>query len=156
MENERKDIRTLAKKYEKLQTLMNYINKETLMQQFGKESSNKASGIDQVTKDEYGANLEANIEELLKRMKTFSYRPQPVRRTYIPKANGKLRPLGIPAFEDKLVQGCMAYVLNEIYETKFLDCSYGFRENRNCFWHSLLQSFKNFFFYLTKFFMNFI
>ena len=91
MENERKDIRTLAKKYEKLQTLMNYINKETLMQQFGKESSNKASGIDQVTKDEYGANLEANIEELLKRMKTFSYRPQPVRRTYIPKANGKLR-----------------------------------------------------------------
>ena len=119
MENERKDIRTLAKKYEKLQTLMNYINKETLMQQFGKESSNKASGIDQVTKDEYGANLEANIEELLKRMKTFSYRPQPVRRTYIPKANGKLRPLGIPAFEDKLVQGCMAYVLNEIYETKF-------------------------------------
>ena len=66
MENERKDIRTLAKKYEKLQTLMNYINKETLMQQFGNESSNKASGIDQVTKDEYGANLEANIEELLK------------------------------------------------------------------------------------------
>ena len=141
MENERKDIRTLAKKYEKLQTLMNYINKETLMEQFRKESSNKASGVDEVTKDKYGLNLEENIDDLLKRMKSFSYRPQPVRRTYIPKANGKLRPLGIPAFEDKLVQGCMAYVLNEIYETKFLNCSYGFRENRNC--HMAIEEINN-------------
>ena len=141
MENERKDIRTLAKKYAKLQTLMNYINKETLMEQFRKESSNKASGVDKVTKDKYGLNLEENIDDLLKRMKSFSYRPQPVRRTYIPKANGKLRPLGIPAFEDKLVQGCMAYVLNEIYETKFLNCSYGFRENRNC--HMAIEEINN-------------
>lgn len=141
MENERKDIRTLAKKYAKLQTLMNYINKETLMEQFRKESSNKASGVDKVTKEEYGLKLEENIDDLLKRMKSFSYRPQPVRRTYIPKANGKLRPLGIPAFEDKLVQGCMAYVLNEIYETKFLDCSYGFRENRNC--HMAIEEINN-------------
>ena len=141
MENERKDIRTLAKKYAKLQTLMNYINKETLMKQFRKESSNKASGVDKVTKDEYELNLEENIDNLLARMKSFSYRPQPVRRTYIPKANGSKRPLGIPAFEDKLVQGCMAYVLNEIYETKFLDCSYGFRENRNC--HMAIEEINN-------------
>lgn len=141
MENERKDIRTLAKKYVKLQTLMNYINKETLMEQFRKESSNKASGIDKVTKDEYGLNLEGNIDNLLARMKSFSYRPQPVRRTYIPKANGGKRPLGIPAFEDKLVQGCMSYVLNEIYETKFLNCSYGFRENRNC--HMAIEEINN-------------
>ena len=141
MGNERKDIRTLAKKYAKLQTLMNYINKETLMEQFRKECSSKASGIDKVTKDEYGLNLEENIDNLLSRMKSFSYRPQPVRRTYIPKANGGKRPLGIPAFEDKLVQSCMAYVLNEIYETKFLDCSYGFRENRNC--HMAIEEINN-------------
>ena len=141
MGNERKDIRTLAKKYAKLQTLMNYINKETLMEQFRKENSSKASGVDKVTKDEYGLNLEENIDNLLTRMKSFSYRPQPVRRTYIPKANGGKRPLGIPAFEDKLVQGCMAYVLNEIYETKFLDCSYGFRENRNC--HMAIEEINN-------------
>ena len=141
MENERKDIRTLAKTYKKLQTLMNYINKEALIKQFRKESSNKASGIDNITKEEYGLNLEDNIDDLLKRMKSFAYRPQPVRRTYIPKVNGKLRPLGIPAFEDKLVQGCMAYVLNEIYETKFLNCSYGFRENRNC--HMAIEEINN-------------
>ena len=93
---------------------MNYINKETLMEQFRKENNKKASGVDKVTKDEYGLNLEENIDNLLTRMKSFSYRPQPVRRTYIPKANDGKRPLGIPAFEDKLVQGCMAYVLNEI------------------------------------------
>ena len=141
MVNERKDIRTLAKKYEKLQTLMNYINKETLMEQFRKESSNKACGVDKVIKDEYGLNLEENIDKLLAKMKSFSYRPQPVRRTYIPKSNGGKRPLGIPAFEDKLVQGCMSYVLNEIYETKFLDCSYGFRENRNC--HMAIEEINN-------------
>ncbi len=61
MENERKDIRTLAKKYDKLQTLMNYINKETLVEQFKKEDSNKASGVDKITKVEYGLKLEEHI-----------------------------------------------------------------------------------------------
>lgn len=133
MENKRKDIRTLAKKYDKLQTLMCYVNKETLMEQHKKQMRGKASGIDGITKEQYNENAENNIEDLLVRMKKFSYRPQAVKRVYIPKTGSdKLRPLGIPAYEDRLVQGCMAYVLNEIYETKFLDCSYGFRPNRNC------------------------
>lgn len=133
MENKRKDIQTLARKYPKLQTLMNYINKETLKEQFNKELNGKATGVDNVTKEDYGINLDNNLDNLLSRMKSFSYRPQAVKRVYIPKTgSNKLRPLGIPAFEDKLVQGAMSYVLNEIYETKFLDCSYGFRPKRNC------------------------
>ena len=133
MENERKDIRELAIKHNRLQTLMHYVNKETLIQAHNKQVIGKASGVDKVTKETYEEHLEENIDNLLMRMKKFSYKPQPVRRTYIPKpGSDKMRPLGIPAYEDKLVQWCMTQVLNEIYETKFLDCSYGFRPNRNC------------------------
>ncbi|MBU3221104.1 reverse transcriptase, partial [Clostridium algidicarnis] len=68
-------------------------------------SGNKATGVDKVTKKEYEANLEGNIDDLLNRMKVFKYRPQPVRRVYIEKAgSNKKRPLGIPAYEDKIVQ----------------------------------------------------
>ena len=133
MENERKDIRELAIKHKKLQTLMHYVNKETLRQAHYKQLIGKASGVDKITKEIYEEHLEENIDNLLMKMKKFSYKPQPVRRTYIPKpGSDKMRPLGIPAYEDKLVQWCMTQVLNEIYETKFLDCSYGFRPNRNC------------------------
>lgn len=132
MESERRDIRSQSIKYKKLQTLVYHINKESLIKEHHKQITNKASGIDKMTKEKYEENLYNNIEELIQRMKTFSYKPQAVRRTYIPKANGKLRPLGIPAYEDKLVQGVMANILNEIYEPRFLNCSYGFRPNRNC------------------------
>ena len=132
MTNERKDISYQIEHEYKLQTLMHKVNKETLKEQHRKQIKNKASGIDNVTKEKYDEDLDNNLDKLLTNMKTFSYVPQPVRRTYIPKANGKLRPLGIPAYEDRLVQGTMAEVLNEIYENIFLDCSYGFRPNRNC------------------------
>ena len=132
MENERKDIRYYAQKNIRIENLIHLVNKETLKEQHWKQQRNKASGIDKITKDEYEINLESNIDNLISRMKKFSYKPMPVKRTYIPKANGKLRPLGIPAYEDKLVQGVIANILNEIYECKFLDCSYGFRPNRNC------------------------
>lgn len=113
-------------------SLIHLVNKETLKQQHRKQICGKASGIDKVTKEEYEINLDENLENLVIRMKKFQYKPLPVRRTYIPKSNDKVRPLGIPAYEDKLVQGVIANILNQIYECKFLDCSYGFRENRNC------------------------
>ena len=111
---------------------MHKVNKETLKEQHRKQLANKASGVDKVTKEQYNEHLEENIDLVLTKMKSFSYKPLPVRRTYIPKANGKMRPLGIPAYEDRLVQGVMADVLNEIYENIFLDCSYEFRPKRNC------------------------
>ena len=89
--------------------------------------------IDKVTKEEYGKNLDENIDNLLARMKTFSYRPQPVRRTYIEKeGKNEKRPLGIPAYEDRLVEGVIAEILGTIYHSKFYDFSYGFREGMDC------------------------
>lgn len=132
MENARKDIKQISIKHKRVQTLMNYVNKETLKIQHEKQQKGKATGVDQITKEEYGENLEENLDNLISKMKTFSYRPQAVKRTYIPKANGKLRALGIPAYEDKLVQGAMAEVLNKVYEPRFLECSKGFRPQRSC------------------------
>lgn len=117
--------------YEKVQNLMRNVNEVTLMEAHRKQLRKKAAGVDGVTKDVYEENVEQSIQNLVKKMKTFSYHPQPVRRTYIPKANGKMRPLGIPAYEDKLVQSVMADILSAVYEPRFLDCSYGFREGRN-------------------------
>ena len=132
MEHERKDIKYQVQHGYKLYTLIHYVNKETLLKQHIKQRTGKSTGIDKITKEEYEKELYSNIDNLLERMKKFSYKPQPVKRVFIPKQNGKLRPLGIPSYEDKLVQGVMAEILNEIYECKFLDCSYGFRPNRNC------------------------
>ena len=132
METKRKDIKYQLQQGYKLQTIMHYVNRETLIKQHDKQQTRKASGIDDITKDKYEKNLEVNIENLLTRMKRFSYRPKPVRKTYIPKSNGKLRGLGIPCYEDKLVQGAMADVLTEIYENIFFDFSYGFRTKKNC------------------------
>ena len=117
----------------KLQTLMHLVNKTTLKEVHKKQETGKASGIDKVTKTIYDKNLDENIDNLLARMKTFSYRPQPVRRTYIEKeGKNEMRPLGIPAYEDRLVQGVIAEILNIVYEPKFYDFSYGFREARDC------------------------
>lgn len=132
METKRKDIKYQIQQGYKLQTIMHYVNRETLIKQHEKQQLGKASRIDGVTKEDYDENLEVNIAKLLTRMKNFSYKPRPVRKTYIPKANGKLRGLGIPCYEDKLVQGAMADILNEIYENIFLDISYGFRPKKNC------------------------
>lgn len=133
MVNDYTRIAKQQEKYGTVQGLMSYINQESLKEQHRKQERRKAVGIDGVTKEEYGKNLEENTKELIERMKKFSYRPQSIRRVYIPKpGSDKRRPLGIPAYEDKLVQGVMAEILNQIYERIFLDMSYGFRPNRSC------------------------
>ena len=137
MENEKREITRIALKYEKVQNLMKYVNENTLKEMYKRQPKNKAVGIDGMTKEMYGEHLEDNIDKLIHDMKQFSYRPYPVRKTYIPKGNGKLRGLGIPSFEDKMVQGVFKEILEAIYETKFLDSSFGFRPNRGC--HDAIQ-----------------
>lgn len=90
-----------------------------------------AAGIDGETWRHYGENLESNLQDLAGRLKRGAYRAKPVRRAYIPKADGRPRPLGVPALEDKIVQRAVVEVLNAIYETDFLGFSYGFRPGRS-------------------------
>lgn len=113
-------------------SLASLITEEFLERSFHELNKHRATGIDGVSLEEYGKALKENIHNLYERMKRFSYRPQPVRRVGIPKANGKLRMLGIPAVEDKIVQRAIAQILEAIYEPAFLDMSYGFRPNRSC------------------------
>ena len=116
----------------KFNNLMHMINKGSLRECFKRLARDKAAGVDRMTKEEYGMNLEDNLEELIMKMKQMSYRPQPVRRTYIPKIGGKRRPLGIPALEDKMVQMAFTMILEAIYEVDFCDNSYGYRKGRSC------------------------
>lgn len=116
----------------KFNNLIHMLNEISLRECFYLLKKDKAPGIDDVTFVEYEENLEANIKDLVARMKRFSYRPQAVRRVYIPKTNGKWRPLGIPALEDKIVQMGIARILTAIYEADFVDFSYGFRPGKSC------------------------
>src|SRR5215470_687149 len=86
-----------------------------------------APGVDAVTWASYGEELEANLRDLADRLNRGAYRAKPVRRVYIPKPDGRQRPLGVTALEDKIVQGSATQVLNAVYETDFLGFSYGFR-----------------------------
>ena len=90
-----------------------------------------AAGVDGETWQHYGQDLEANLQDSSGRLKRGAYRAKPVRRAYIPKADGRQRPLGVPALEDKIVQRAVVEVLNAIYETDFLGFSYGFRPGRS-------------------------
>lgn len=114
------------------------INKELLMECHKTMDGKKAVGIDGVTKEDYGRNLEENLDKLVGRLKQKSYKPQPARRVEIPKDNGKTRPLSIYCYEDKLVQEALKRVLEAVFEPHFYDEMWGFRPNRGC--HKAIQS----------------
>lgn len=122
----------------KFNNLMYLLNVANLRECFYLLKKDKASGIDGVSLEDYEKSLEANLTELVARMKRWSYSPKAARRVYIPKADGRERPLGIPSVEDKVVQMGIARILEAIYEADFLECSYGFRPNRSC--HDALSS----------------
>jgi len=113
-------------------SLYHLINEDLLRECHQELDGKKATGVDNVTKAEYEAKIDANLKELVERLKRKSYKPQASLRVYIPKANGKMRPLGIAAYEDKLVQSALGRILMAVYEPKFLNFMYGFRPKLGC------------------------
>jgi len=111
-------------------SLYHYLNEELLTQCHQQLKADSAAGIDRITKEAYSTNLSENIHRLTESLKQHSYKPQPVKRVYIPKGASR-RPLGIPAYEDKIVQAGVTRILQAIYEADFLSCSYGFRPNKS-------------------------
>ena len=121
-----------------LTTLSHYIDIEWLREAYRRTRKDGAVGVDKKTASEYAENLEGNLRSLLERMKSGSYKAPPVRRVYIPKPDGRQRPLGIPTLEDKVLQRAVLMALEPIYEQDFRDCSYGFRPKRGA--HDALES----------------
>ena len=141
VETKLKRIAEKARKDPKCQftSLFHLMNFDLLWGCFWELKKCKASGIDQVTKDTYAENLMGNLDDLIGRLHRMAYIPQPVLRVYIPKpGSDKMRPLGIPALEDKLVQSGLSKILKAIYEQDFIEDSYGFRPNRGC--HDALRT----------------
>ena len=122
-----------------LSTLAHHMDLEWLREAYARTRKDGAVGVDGQTAADFAANLEENLQSLLERAKSGSYRAAPVRRVHIPKGSGKeTRPLGIPTFEDKVLQRAVVMLLQPVYEQDFLDCSYGFRPGRSA--HQALQS----------------
>jgi len=132
MSTETNRLSELAKEDPKRQffSIAHLITPEKMYAAFLSLRKDASAGVDGVTYKEYEKDAARNIRELHQRLKDGKYRAQPLRRVYIPKENGKQRPISIPALEDKLVQRVMVEILNAIYEQDFLDCSYGFRPGR--------------------------
>ncbi len=114
-----------------LTTLAHHIDVEWLREAYRRTRKDGATGIDGQSAQEYAEGLEQRLESLLERAKTGRYRAPPVRRVHIPKDSRETRPLGIPTFEDKVLQRAVAMVLEAVYEQDFLECSYGFRPGRS-------------------------
>lgn len=127
----------------KFTSLIHHINEENLLQCYSELKRNKACGIDGVTLEKYGNDLNKNIKLLVEKLKTKKYRHRPVRRVYIPKPEkSEKRGLGIPTLEDKLVQLMAKKILEPIFESQFLECSYGFRPNLS--YHTAILGFTHY------------
>ncbi len=123
----------------KFTSLYHLMNEEHLRECFKRLRKDAAAGIDKMTKEKYAENLDSNLSNLTERLHRMAYRPQPVRRKYIPKpGSDKQRPLGIPCLEDKLAQAGLVRILEAVYEQDFIGDSYGFRPKRNC--HQALRA----------------
>ena len=133
-------IATLARRIRgaALCTLAHFIDQAFLREAYRRTRKDGALGIDHQTAEAYAEDLEGNLHSLLNRAKSGMYRAPAVRRVHIPKGErGQTRPIGIPTFEDKVLQRAVCMVLEGVYEQEFLDCSYGFRPGRSA--HQALE-----------------
>jgi RNA-directed DNA polymerase len=125
-----------------LQTLAHYIDVNWMREAYRRTRKDGALGVDGQSAEQYAEHLEDNLQSLLDRAKTGRYRAPPVRRVHIPKGDGtETRAIGIPTFEDKVLQRAVAMVIGEVYEQSFRDFSYGFRPRRSA--HQALQAIRN-------------
>lgn len=128
---ERVNVAARRSRQTRFTALLHHVDEAALLRAFRRQRRAASAGVDGMTVEAYEQELERNLRDLCDRVHSGRYRPQPVRRTYIPKADGGRRPLGVPALEDKIVQGAVAEVLSAIYEADFLGFSYGFRPHRS-------------------------
>ena len=135
---ERVQVAARQSRQTRFSALLHHVDEAALMRAFRRQRRAAAAGVDGMTVERYERDLERNIRDLCDRVHSGRYRPQPVRRTFIPKADGGQRPLGVPTLEDKIVQGAVAEVLSAIYEVDFVGFSYGFRPRRSA--HHALQA----------------
>lgn len=122
-----------------LWSLSRFIDVDWLKEAYRRTRKDGATGVDGTTADEYATRLDENLAALLGRAKSGSYQAPPVKRAHIPKGDGETRPIGIPTFEDKLLQRAVVMALEPVYEQEFYDCSYGFRPKRGV--HDALDTF---------------
>jgi len=141
------DVRTKQQRIAKLAGLMPeagftslayYIDLEWMYEAYKRVRKDGAAGVDEVTAEEYEKGLDGNLRSLLERFKSGRYYAPPVKRVYIPKGDGRKRPIGIPALEDKILQRAVVMVLEPLFETDFLEVSYGFRPDRSV--HDALEA----------------
>lgn len=133
-------VRERAKQHPdaRFHSLAHRLDQEALRRAYVRIRKDAVVGVDGITKEQYGQQLESNLQRLHERLKAKQYRHQPILRVHIPKAPGKTRPIGISSTEDKIVQGALCEVLAAIFEQDFLDCSFGFRPERSA--HDALRA----------------